>query len=195
VRTLLKHSVRGQTVHLYPNDVRNLPVILPPRDERESIGRKLKESIEKKIEAKRKKEEIEAIFAKYLPVEFNVPLTVSFTYTKNESMMNKRLDAHFYHPKYQYIIRLLEQVQVPKEKLEELVSFSNSTFNPERLDIQKFKYIEIDDIDLTYGYIAAHTEIEGRKAPSRARKLLKENNLLIPLTRPYRGAMALSKNH
>jgi len=192
VRFLLQYSVRGQTVGLYPSDVRNLPVVLPPRDEQESVGKKLKESIERKMEAKRKKEEIAAVFAKHLPVDFDVPLTVSFTYTKKEShMMNKRLDAHFYHPKYQYIIRLLEQAQVSKEKLEELVSFSNSTFNPERLDIQKFKYIEIDDIDLTYGYIAAHSEIEGRKAPSRARKLLKEDDLLIPLTRPYRGAIAI----
>lgn len=192
MRTLLKYSVRGQTVHLYPNDIRNLPVILPPRNVQNSIGEKLKKSIVQKLEAEKKKKEIEEIFAKYLPVDFDVPSNVSYTYNKKEShMINKRLDAHFYHPKYRYVIQLLKQTRVPKKMLGEIVLFSNLTSNPKRLETQKFKYVEIDNIDLTYGYIETHSEIEGRKAPSRARKVLKKNNLLISLTRPYRGAIAV----
>jgi restriction endonuclease S subunit len=195
MKTLLIHSVRGQTVHLYSNDINNLPVILPPRGVQDSIGDRLKISIEKKIEAKKKKQEIGEIFAKFLPMDFVLPTEISYTYNiKEASIINKRLDAHFYHPKYKYNIRLINEAKVPKKKLDETVSFLNVTFNPEKLGEQKFKYVEIDNISLNYGYIDAHSEVPGKEAPSRARKILRENNLVIPLTRPYRGAIGVVDN-
>ena len=192
IRLLLQYSVRGQTVGLYPNDIRNLPIILPQRGIQISIGDKLKQSIEKKTEAEKKKKEIDEVFNKYLPMDFEMPSNVSYTYDKKEShIINRRLDPHFYHPKYRYVTKLINQAEVQKRNLEDLVSFSKSTFNPEKLGEQKFKYVEIDNINLAYGYIESHSEMVGKKAPSRARKLLKESDLLIPLTRPYRGAVAV----
>jgi restriction endonuclease S subunit len=191
-KTLLMYSVRGQTVHLYPSDIRNLPVILPPRKIQDSIGNKLKGAIGKKIEAKKKKKEIDEIFAKYLPMDFEVPIEVAYIYTKNDAhIVNRRLDAHFYHPKYSYVIQLINRSPPPKKELRELISFSKSTCNPEKIGDKKFKYIEIDNINLNLGYIENHSEVIGKNAPCRARKVLKEHNLLIPLTRPYRGAIGV----
>lgn len=64
---MLNYSVRGQTVHLYPKDIEHLPVLLPPREIQDSIGNKLKQAIEAKIEAEKKRKEIKEIYAEILP--------------------------------------------------------------------------------------------------------------------------------
>ena len=66
-RYMLNYSVRGQTVHLYPKDIEFLPILLPPQKIQDSISNKLKQAIEAKIEAEKKREEIDEIYSGFLP--------------------------------------------------------------------------------------------------------------------------------
>ena len=75
------------------------------------------------------------------------------------------------------------------EMLKELDEFSKETTNPS--NVGEFVYVEIADVDLNYGFISSHSIVKGPEAPSRARKIIRKDALLIPLTRPYRGAIAV----
>jgi restriction endonuclease S subunit len=176
----------GQT-HLYPNSIYKMEV--PLVNNSEEIISKLKKAVKNSIEAKNNKNAIDDIFKKDLPIDYTLPNDVSFDFDANAARcINKRLDPHFYHPKYHCINRLIENISV---KLGEIADFSTLTCNPSDFDKKTFTYVEIDNINIDYGFIEDHSEKESAHPPSRARKILNSGNLLISLTRPYRGAIAI----
>lgn len=63
--------------------------------------------------------------------------------------------------------------------------------NPTLKPKEKFKYVDISSIDVTTGTITAPQTLLGADAPSRARKVIKEGDLLISTVRPTRGAIAI----
>jgi len=187
-RYMLNYSVRGQTVHLYPKDIEHLPVLLPPREIQDSIGNKLKQAIEAKIEAEKKRREIEEIFKRNLgDIEFRKIGGYMFKFS--QCLEYRRLDPHFYFPEFLKVLNLLNKSGFEIKRMSELVEFSKETTNPSNL--REFVYVEIADVDLNYGFISSHSIVKGSEAPSRARKVIRKDALLIPLTRPYRGAIAV----
>lgn len=120
VRLFFQYSVRGQTVHLYPNDIRKIPVILPPRKIQDSIGNKLKRSIEAKLEARKKKKDIDEIFAKYLPVHFEVSNEISFGYRKMSCVIERRTDPKSFSPRLATFIKRLRNFGYEINTIDEL---------------------------------------------------------------------------
>lgn len=58
-----------------------------------------------------------------------------------------------------------------------------------------FQYIDISSVDNQYGLIKDYREILGIKAPSRARKLLKKDDIIFATTRPYLRNIAIVPPH
>lgn len=110
---MLNYSVRGQTVHLYPKDIEYLPILLPPREFQDSISNKLKQAIEAKIEAEKKKKDI----IDTLEEEFNVSWdelykykkVMGYVYSMKDSISQQRIDPCFYHPFYRELSRQLRK--------------------------------------------------------------------------------------
>jgi type I restriction enzyme S subunit len=73
------------------------------------------------------------------------------------------------------------------EELVEPVNRRNPSENPN----STFKYIDIAGVDGTAGRIAECKEMLGIEAPSRARQIIKMNDVLISTVRPYLRATAL----
>ena len=105
----------------------------------------------------------------------------------NLSEIEGRLDPHFYSPKYKKIVQKFSKVQ--HSNLGSLVKFSNETWNQKDFFEDKFPYIEISEIDITSGNINKIRYIPKSKAPSRAKKIVRKNDILISTTRPHRGAI------
>jgi len=185
---MLNYSVRGQTVHLYPKDIEFLPVLLPPRETQDSIGNKLKQAIEAKIEAEKKRKEIVEIFERNLG-NIEVRKLGGYVFKLSYCLEAGRLDPHFYYPEFLKVLDLLNNSGFEIKRMSELVEFSKETTNPS--NTTQFVYVEIANVDLRYGFISTHSIVKGSNAPSRARKIIREGALLIPLTRPYRGAIAV----
>jgi len=94
---MLNYSVRGQTVHLYPKDIEYLPILLPPRKIQDSIGNKLKQAIEAKIEAEKKRRKIENIFESYLQ-STKITNFSTLNYSLDYVKIARRCDPlHFYY--------------------------------------------------------------------------------------------------
>lgn len=80
--------------------------------------------------------------------------------------------------------------RVDSINLKHLASLSVEKVNPTEQPDKPFRYIEIDNIDTVSGEIKPQTII-GHKAPSRARKKVKEKNIIVSMVRPNRNAVAL----
>lgn len=74
-----------------------------------------------------------------------------------------------------------------KECAEIVTEKRNPTQKPE----QSFWYIDIAAVDVVTGIIVNAQEMLGEEAPSRARKVVREGDIIISTCRPTRGAIAI----
>ena len=99
-----------------------------------------------------------------------------------------RLDPFFHAPEFQVIARAV--ASVPHAQLGELAGFSSETWNAKKHPTSTFNYIEISGVDRQRG-IATAREMAVHDAPSRARMAVREDDILVSLTRPHHGSIAL----
>jgi restriction endonuclease S subunit len=99
-----------------------------------------------------------------------------------------RFDPHFHNPRFHSLVESIQSR--PYDKLGNIVQFSNQQWNPKESDSEYFTYIEISGIALSSGMVTP-SEVLVSEAPSRARMLVRTGDIIISLTRPHRGAIAL----
>jgi len=96
-----------------------------------------------------------------------------------------RMDAEYWEPKYDEIEEMIKSFEY--EKLCRLASNSYETFNPKTCDY--FYYLEIANVDLVTGNYELK-KLPCASAPSRAKKIVDEKDILISTVRPNRNAVA-----
>jgi type I restriction enzyme S subunit len=74
-------------------------------------------------------------------------------------------------------------------KIQEVV-LSTETRNPRLHPEARFSYIDIASVSNSEFKICAAKELLGKAAPSRARKVIRSNDVLVATTRPYLRAIA-----
>ena len=108
-----------------------------------------------------------------------------------KSELEKRFDPQFYKQEYK---DNLDKIKCSNhKKLGDIVKFSTETWNQKDYFENTFPYIEISEIDTISGEIKNIVQIEKGDAASRARMIVRENDIIISTTRPNRGAIALIK--
>lgn len=100
--------------------------------------------------------------------------------------LETRLDVDFYNPEYQII---LDKMGVETCQLGDLVEFRTETWNLKDFYPNRFPYIEISAINTKTGRLEKIAELLTNKAPSRARKIVRNGDILVSKTRPNRGAI------
>jgi type I restriction enzyme, S subunit len=106
----------------------------------------------------------------------------------NHAIERLRFDAEHYQPEFLKTESILRRVNaIP---LNEVVKFSRSRRNPENEPQKEFKYIDISNVNISTGDINIQV-LKGHQAPSRARKLVRENEIIISTVRPNRNAVAI----
>jgi len=109
-------------------------------------------------------------------------------YAVRRTSLSVRIDPFYYAPEFVEIER--EVRSVAHAPLGDLVDFSNITWNPSEHPDTTFRYIEISGVDRRRGKAKA-SEVLVTDAPSRARMLVEPNDILVSLTRPHHGSIAL----
>jgi len=100
---------------------------------------------------------------------------------------NERFDPHFHHPNF---CHLMTQIQrKPNKPLGDIIDFSTEQRDPANLPGETFKYIEISGVNRYTGEITV-SNIATSEAPSRARMLVREGDIIVSLTRPHHGSIA-----
>lgn len=78
--------------------------------------------------------------------------------------------------------------------LGDIVHFSSEYWDQETLFEDVFPYIEIGSIDTITGNINNINTVLIKEAPSRAKRIVRRDDILVSTTRPNRGAICLYKN-
>jgi len=100
----------------------------------------------------------------------------------------QRFDANYHTPRFRELQRRLKKLgAVP---LDSLCHFSNERKDPTSDMKPTFRYIEISSVSSETGEVHA-VDTPRSEAPSRARMEVHEGDILVSLTRPQRGSVAL----
>jgi len=78
--------------------------------------------------------------------------------------------------------------------LRDVVERSTGTLNPTAMPAEPFIYVDVAAVDNQRKSISGAREVLGAHAPSRARKLLRANDILVSTVRPNLNAVALVPN-
>lgn len=105
----------------------------------------------------------------------NDRLNYSIRTLKESFLKTGRLDSEYYQVKYEEIESFIQFYQGGFSKLE-IMEIKDSNFTPK--DKEKYRYIELANIGAN-GNISAPLEELGEDLPTRARRLVKEGDLII----------------
>lgn len=108
-----------------------------------------------------------------------------------KQQLEGRIDPYYYQPHFLETLEFLTHCEWEQRRLIDCVKISNDTCDPRRSPEASFSYIEISDVDIRQGKITSYSTIPREKAPSRARMVLREGDIILSTTRPYRGAIAI----
>jgi type I restriction enzyme S subunit/type I restriction enzyme M protein len=87
-----------------------------------------------------------------------------------------RLDAEYYQPKYEDYLQLIQNYPNGFDLLQTACNLKDSNFTPE--ETNEYQYIELSDIGKS-GNITGCTIAQGKELPTRARRLVNTNDVII----------------
>jgi restriction endonuclease S subunit len=103
------------------------------------------------------------------------------TYIANlsDAFTAHRIDAEYFQPAYEEVIEKIKNYKNGFVPLLKPVENVKPDFDPTKYPDKIFSYVELADIDSSIGVIHSVNEIKGEEAPSRARRLLKEGDVIV----------------
>ena len=184
-RQIIRGSIGGVQHHINTQNLRKIIVIPGSTNFQLRIEQLIKQAYEKRKLAEQKYQQAEELLYKLLGItkEEIEKLEEEKGYETNFKNVVEafRFDAEYYHPKYLGIIELLEKSSFEVKLLRELVDISDEKVDPtsEENKTKRFRYVPIAKINES-GEIFEWDEFYGWQAPSRARMLIRENDIIIP---------------
>lgn len=101
---------------------------------------------------------------------------LSFIKNYSETEQAERIDAEYYQPKYDEIVKAIKNYSNGWDTLENLVNLKTQNYIPKNK--QEYKYIELSNI-ANNGEITGCTEEEGQDLPSRARRRIVIGDVIV----------------
>lgn len=167
------------------------PAVLPEYD----IQVKLVTNLEKKLEAMNNKlEQAEKLFADMSKCVHSI-LGIGEVSTQKPAFfainahmtLGSRIDPEYHNPFYTH--RVEEIKKLTYDTLGNILEFSTEAWDQKSIFEEVFPYIEISGVQIRENSYKA-TEVAISKAPSRAKMIVRDGDIIVSTTRPHRGAIA-----
>lgn len=90
-----------------------------------------------------------------------------------------RIDAEYFQPAYEEVVERIKKYPNGFSRLLEYVENVKPDFDPTKYPEKTFSYVELANIDASIGTIHSVNEIKGEEAPSRAKRILKDKDVIV----------------
>lgn len=108
---------------------------------------------------------------------FKIEDDLSFVVSLSDVKSSHRADSDYFQPKYEMIIKKIKDKN-PKI-FTEVIENIQVKFNPSKYPDKTYHYVELANINSSLGIIDGFSEVLGKEAPSRAKRLLKEGDVVV----------------
>ncbi len=109
--------------------------------------------------------------------DFRFPEDLIYIVNYSDTDRVNRIDADYFQPKYEVLETKLKKYG--SKVFEEIVVNVPATFNPLIKPDDSFKYVELANINSSIGVIDGYEELLGKEAPSRAKRMLKNGDVIV----------------
>jgi len=179
-----RESYKSTRPELTKAEIENVIIPIPSPEIQKYIGDKVRKAEELREEAKNIQNELDVILNKEIDNLINDYIYETKYNWTGKFDLEDRIDPNFYQKKYIHIIARLGENKV---KLKEYVRISNRKYEAEKIN----KYIEISNIDNSFGTLDNVEELKPKEIPTSAKYQVKEGEILVSLVRPTRKAIAV----
>ena len=121
--------------------------------------------------------------------DFEVEDDLVYIVNLSEIKSAHRADAEYFQPKYEKLIEKLKKCGA--SPLLDLAQNVAAKFNPKSQLAKIFRYVELSNITSSVGTIDGFSEVSGSEAPSRAKRVLKLNDVILSSVEGSLGKVAL----
>lgn len=111
--------------------------------------------------------------------DFKPKYELSYTANLSQAFGVHRVDAEYFQPAYDQVVNKIKEYHNGYTFLLSCVENVKLDFDPTKYPDKVFSYVELADIDSSSGIINRASKIKGEEAPSRAKRLLKENDVIV----------------
>ena len=197
-RSFLKRKVRGAVqTGLNIDDLKSTPIFIPSKSEEEKIAEVVKEAKKSFDLSKSLYWQAEKLLLEELGLkDFKSKYELSYVAYLLKAFGAHRVDAEYYQPAYEEVIKRILNYQNGHAKLLSYAESIKPNFDPTKYPDKRFSYVELADIDASIGVIHGASEIKGEEAPSRARRILRKDDVIVSSVEGSLEKVALvSKEH
>lgn len=107
--------------------------------------------------------------------------------TKRRNFVGSRFDPEYHNPFFSR--RIAEISKTTFDVLDNVIEFSFETWNQKDYFVEDFPYIEISNVSIKGNqYTVSYVRV--LDAPSRAKMIVRNGDIIVSTTRPHRGAIA-----
>lgn len=153
---------------------------IPPYPFQKKIESLVKSAYEKRKLADEKYKQAQELLNKILGIEkLELKEEKVFEARFGEIEQTLRFDAEHYQPKYKRAREFIIKLGYEVKKLKEVVTISSKKINPSDEPTKSFSYIELANVNSSTGEIEEVSQVQGHSAPSRARMLVKKDDVLV----------------
>ncbi len=172
-------------------EYKSFKIILPKQNKQIELTAFLDSAINKRVktmcQAEKALAELDDYIRKAIGMLEESPDKPQIFAIHGTEIANSRIDTEYHNP--YYTKRVNEILKVKHDTLGNIISFSNETWNQHDIFPSRFPYIEIANVGLKENSYSV-TIVPTNSAPSRAKMIVRNGDIIISTTRPNRGAIA-----
>jgi restriction endonuclease S subunit len=179
-KILLRGIYSGLQPHIAPNYIKQIPIPIFSEDFMTNIDNLFLQAQDLLKQSQNLYSQAEDLLLEELGLKDFKPKYEKTYITKlSDAFSSHRMDAEYFQPAYEEVIEKIKQYQNGFSKLLKHVENIKPNFDPTKYPDEDFCYVELADIDSSIGIIHSVNKVKGREAPSRARRLLKEGDVIV----------------
>lgn len=171
----VRESTGNVQLNLFIDKIKELRV---PKKNNSRIAQLVRNALEELDNSKILYQQAEDLLLEELGLkDFQVEDDLSFVVNLSDVKSANRVDAEHFQPKYN---KLLDKIkQTGGQVLTDVIKNVNVKFDPLKMPDETFKYVELANINFSIGIIDGYSEVLGKEAPSRAKRLLKSGDVIV----------------
>lgn len=157
--------------------VRKIPIPVLSKNFQTQIKNMVQLAHQKLIDLKKLYKEAEHLLLEELELTYyKSEHKLTFESTSKKVYEACRFDAEYFQPKYEEIIEHIENYHNGFDSVNNIIEFNNINYKSD--ENKEYRYIALSDIS-SKGYIESYDEKLGKELPSRARRMVKTDDVII----------------
>ena len=162
------------------SELKRIPIPLLPMPKQEQIAALVNNAAAHREDAKTLYRDAEESLEVELGLDkLKITHPVGYEARLSEIRAAKRFDGEYFKPSFRQVVKCVTNYRYGYEPLLRNVQEIRPNVDPSQQPEKTFQYVELADINASLGLVMSASEVLGKEAPSRARRTITKDDVII----------------